>query len=525
MATKKHNQKTWDSINNNTIKLAKQFLKRHINKKDYIVCSDRITNRRAREFLLNNNFLYSPIKGLYIIKTQESINKIVVEQTYFKIIEKVSEKAIVSWALALKYHIWKLEKVSEIEIYNNTKNSTIKFYWERSYTIYFKKSSIYRETCICKIWNAEIPMESPMSFLINNFQKEKNSKDIVILLSHTNFMLGDIIRFVNNWASITSLSAIALWYKKTDNIRNFELIKTAIAKCWKDFRYWVDKYNNKLGTFWIPIDSKIKNKKLWEIKNINFHEFIAFLDKQCHEYLQKCNDLNLKFQSLELLTQNFRKNIVNDSYHSLLIEGNNVNREEITLLNQENPDTKKDIKTSSDFIIKWYLDAYKITTEHIKSCFWLQTQITKIFICKLNASLLSKSKMEWNIYDQYRKENIEIIWTSHIPPRFEDVESYMNQYMGYINEMPVNNLCDVIKQAIIAHSIFVYIHPFKDGNWRTARFIMNYLLWVNKFNWVTISSRDRDDYFKCLQEVSENENIIPFTEFIINQINENNMIL
>jgi len=68
---------------------------------------------------------------------------------------------------------------------------------------------------------------------------------------------------------------------------------------------------------------------------------------------------------------------------------------------------------------------------------------------------------------QYRKVNVSIQQSIHIPPDFLQVEHYMNELVAFINQ-EASPKFDLLKAAI-AHHRFVWIHPFANGNGRTVR--------------------------------------------------------
>ena len=69
-------------------------------------------------------------------------------------------------------------------------------------------------------------------------------------------------------------------------------------------------------------------------------------------------------------------------------------------------------------------------------------------------------------------------------------------------------------RAILGHFMFVYIHPYMDGNGRMGRFIMNLMLASGGYPWTVIPVELRNEYMKALEEASVNLNILPFVEFM-----------
>jgi Fic family protein len=68
---------------------------------------------------------------------------------------------------------------------------------------------------------------------------------------------------------------------------------------------------------------------------------------------------------------------------------------------------------------------------------------------------------------EYRKHNVKIAKSNHLPPDWIKVEDYMNELIEFINRVDSPKY-DLLKVAI-AHHRFVWIHPFGNGNGRTVR--------------------------------------------------------
>lgn len=71
-------------------------------------------------------------------------------------------------------------------------------------------------------------------------------------------------------------------------------------------------------------------------------------------------------------------------------------------------------------------------------------------------------------------------------------------------------------RAILGHVIFVYIHPFMDGNGRTGGILMNAMLASGGYGWTVIPVEQRDEYMSALEDASVNSNIKSLTKLISN---------
>jgi Fic family protein len=66
-----------------------------------------------------------------------------------------------------------------------------------------------------------------------------------------------------------------------------------------------------------------------------------------------------------------------------------------------------------------------------------------------------------------------------------------------------------------AHTRFVSIHPFIDGNGRTARLIMNLILLQNGYTPVVIQNKERINYLDAIESWQQNRNKEKFYEIVI----------
>lgn len=69
-------------------------------------------------------------------------------------------------------------------------------------------------------------------------------------------------------------------------------------------------------------------------------------------------------------------------------------------------------------------------------------------------------------------------------------------------------------RAVLGHFIFVYIHPYMDGNGRMGRFLMNVMLASGGYPWTVIPVEQRDKYMHALEKASIKQDIVPFAIFL-----------
>jgi len=69
-------------------------------------------------------------------------------------------------------------------------------------------------------------------------------------------------------------------------------------------------------------------------------------------------------------------------------------------------------------------------------------------------------------------------------------------------------------RVVLGHFIFVYIHPYMDGNGRIGRFLMNAMLVAGGYPWAVVPLEERKTYMEALEQASVHQNIEPFVTFI-----------
>lgn len=113
---------------------------------------------------------------------------------------------------------------------------------------------------------------------------------------------------------------------------------------------------------------------------------------------------------------------------------------------------------------------------------------------------------------RYRTENVVISGAKHIPPKHyeitdlmqELIEEYDNNWEGY----------HPVVRATLLHGEFVKIHPFIDGNGRTARLLLNFELMRNGYTPIIIKNEDRAKYYEVLDIAHTTMNYEPFIKLV-----------
>lgn len=97
---------------------------------------------------------------------------------------------------------------------------------------------------------------------------------------------------------------------------------------------------------------------------------------------------------------------------------------------------------------------------------------------------------------RYRKGNVMITGSSHRPAEAYEVPKLMEKLVSWVRKN--QNKMHPVDLAALAHHKLVHIHPFSDGNGRTARLFMNLILMQKGYPMVIILKNDRQKYYRAL---------------------------
>lgn len=213
---------------------------------------------------------------------------------------------------------------------------------------------------------------------------------------------------------------------------------------------------------------------------------------------------------------------VHDAYHSLSIEGYAVTPELIEKVSRGDwsPETvTQDNDAKNALAARGYYDAFNQVKQSLTQAYnkedldylidvGITQWHTSMFKPCVTAGIISEIDLAG-----YRKGPITIRGSRHVSPASEQLMDCMDALKECMDEEE-----SFVVKAVLGHFIFGYIHPYFDGNGRTARFLMNFLFVVGGYNWVIVTKEARDKYLNALESASVGEDIRPFVEFMISMI-------
>jgi len=112
---------------------------------------------------------------------------------------------------------------------------------------------------------------------------------------------------------------------------------------------------------------------------------------------------------------------------------------------------------------------------------------------------------------QYRTLPVQIVGTTHQPPEAWQVPGLMQDWGDWLNGT-AQDLHPIVRAAL-AHHRLVAVHPFIDGNGRTARLVMNLLLMQDGYPPTIIMRANRAQYYRILAQADQGDET-PLINFV-----------
>jgi Fic family protein len=118
----------------------------------------------------------------------------------------------------------------------------------------------------------------------------------------------------------------------------------------------------------------------------------------------------------------------------------------------------------------------------------------------------------------FRRDKVSILGATSFP-NAQKVGSLVEQLLQHLREqIPLaTTLPEQLTLSFDAHQQLVSIHPFNDGNGRTARLLMNYVQHYFNQPLTVVFREDKRTYFDALEESRRSDDLTPFRKFMQGQ--------
>lgn len=216
---------------------------------------------------------------------------------------------------------------------------------------------------------------------------------------------------------------------------------------------------------------------------------------------------------------------VTDAYHSLSIEGYNVSAELIERVRAGNwnpDDLHEDREQRNALAARGYFDAFQAVKASVKKVLegenagkvadrdhadWYRA----LFSSSVTAGIIRTADLAG-----YRTGPVFIRNSHHLPPSREAVRDMMPLLFELLTDESEASV-----RVVLGPFVFVYVHPYFDGNGRMGRFLMNVMLASGGYPWTVIPLQRRDEYMQALEAASVDDDIEPFAKFLGRLVREN----
>lgn len=294
-------------------------------------------------------------------------------------------------------------------------------------------------------------------------------------------------------------------FEFSDQIKDIKLLDVLIAleipkfnSIEENYPYWDKvKYISKPTNY--EINEKDFSKKLWialktkrHLKNINRRigsdSHITY-KYNINDFLQqKLHYLDFNFgagiQKEQLLSdldkhQYLSNALMEESIFSSMIEGATTTRVKAKdmLRKGKKPSNKSEQMILNNYKTIQYISENKNEEITIERLFEIHKLVTENTLEDENCGVFRNSN-DVLVMNQITGEIV------HTPPSFEELNELMLSFCEFFNKNPKENFIHPIVKASIMHFLIGYIHPFVDGNGRTARALFYWYLLKNGY-WLT----------------------------------------
>ena len=230
----------------------------------------------------------------------------------------------------------------------------------------------------------------------------------------------------------------------------------------------------------------------------------------CISITEKVSQIN-NYQSLKRMPILRRNNKIKSIHSSLAIEANSLSLDQV-----------KDVIDGKIVIgpikeIQEVKNAYNLYNMFDDLNCFSESDVLKAH--KVLTYLIDEESGKYRNHGEGVFDGDKVIFVA--PPE-NMVPTLMNELFTWLKNDKETPL--IIKSCVF-HCEFVFIHPFGDGNGRTARFWQNFLLskWNSIFEFIPLESqiyKYQTEYYKKIDICNKNGNLNEFIEFILLMLDE-----
>lgn len=199
------------------------------------------------------------------------------------------------------------------------------------------------------------------------------------------------------------------------------------------------------------------------------------------------------------------------TYNSNAIEGNTLNITETKVILEDG------ITIGKGKTLREHLEVinHKEAIDYIDDIVSKDSDISERVIKELHYIILKS--IDSKNAGQYRTTNVLISGSNRSVEHFL-VSEKMKELVEWYKDN--KEKLHPVELSAEFHFRYVYIHPFSDGNGRSARLLMNLILMRNGYPISVIKNEDRDEYMKVLEIASTTGDTKDFINMVANAVDK-----
>ena len=226
----------------------------------------------------------------------------------------------------------------------------------------------------------------------------------------------------------------------------------------------------------------------------------------------KIDELKHKLNLRRPLTQGELKRLQEEfmiefTYDSNAIEGNTLTLQETAMVLEGITIDTKPLKDHLEVV------GHKEAFGYVKRIVAEKTSFSERVIQEIHSLVLMDRPEDRG---RYRRIPVRIMGASHEPPQPYLVPIQMEQLLDEVKKEQLHP----IEAAALFHLKFEGIHPFIDGNGRTGRLILNFMLMQNGYPPINVKFADRRNYYEGFETYYKNGDSAPMVKMIARYIEE-----
>lgn len=227
------------------------------------------------------------------------------------------------------------------------------------------------------------------------------------------------------------------------------------------------------------------------------------LQKKLHEIDSYGRDSLYNMVKEEIESELIRESLIEEAFYSSVIEGAFTTLKKVKAMVEK----REPPKDNSEQMALNNYNAMRFILENRGE------ELSNDIILKLHRIVTENTLEDQEYAGKYRDDVVYVMDEKDIviyaPPTHDVIQPLMNDLIGWVNNENEKTFIHPIIKASILHFYFVYLHPFFDGNGRTARALFYYYLIKNKYEFFryfsisSIISSTRGKYYKAIKDAED----------------------